>query len=171
MHLDAYGKNQKVYDAFSNEWDFCYKFGQLSQDDLDDDNNNDDFSMMPADQPLGPGTLVADPLVPTASQPTPAVDRSFSVFRPAEIPLDWHDFKTSQLLYEFYGFVTPLPLSTKSSSISSSDVNLLSMIVGLTRNDSKFFGSPVASFAIEFLRFLNTSKTLKNTSWDIASGN
>jgi hypothetical protein len=171
MHLDAYGKNQKVYDAFSNEWDCCYEFGQLSQDDVDDDDDDDDFSMMPADQTLGPDTLVADPLVPTASQPAPAVDRSFSVARPAEIPFDWHDFETSQLLYEFYGFVTPLPLPTKSSSISTSDRNLLSTIVGLTRNDSEFFGSPIASFAIEFLRFLNTSKTPKNTSWDIVSGN
>ena len=23
MHLDSYGKNQKIYDAFSNEWDCC----------------------------------------------------------------------------------------------------------------------------------------------------
>jgi hypothetical protein len=175
MHLDAYGKNQKVYDAFSNEWDCCYEFGQLSQDDVDDADIDDDFSMpsVSADQALGPNrdTPVPDPLVLAASQPAPAVDGSFSIARPAEIPFDWHDFETPQLLYEFYGFVGPLPLPTQSSSVSKSDRSLLSTIVGLTRNDSEFFASPGASFAIEFLGFLNTSKTPKNTSWDIASGN
>lgn len=34
MHLDAHGENQKIYDAFSNEWDCCYKFGELSQEEL-----------------------------------------------------------------------------------------------------------------------------------------
>ena len=45
MHLDAYGKNQKIYDAFSNEWDCCEEF---SPDEfLDDDDIDDDFPMMP----------------------------------------------------------------------------------------------------------------------------
>ena len=172
MHLDAYGKNQKVYDAFSNEWDCCYEFGE----DVDDASIDDDFMMMPpsepaGDQALGPDTAVASPVAPATPQSAIVVDRSFSIARPAEIPFDWHDFETSRLLYEFYGFVTPLPLPIRPSSICRSERGLLSTIVGLTRNDSDFYTSPAASFALEFLGFLKASKTPKNASWDIASGN
>jgi hypothetical protein len=94
MHLDAYGKNQKVYDVKR----VGLLLRQLSQDDVDDADIDDDFSMpsTPADQALGPDrdTPVPDPLVLAASQPAPAVDRSFSIARPAEIPFDWHDFGT-----------------------------------------------------------------------------
>lgn len=177
MHLDAYGKNQKVYDAFSNEWDCCYEFGQLSSSDVDDEDIDDNFVMMPTpsaaaeDQALGPDTPLANPLAPSTSQPAPAVDRSFSVTRPAEISFDWHEFETSQILFEFYGFVTPLPLPTKPSLLSKNESTFLSTVVGLHRNDSEFFTSSAAPFAVEFLRFLDTSKTPKNTSWDLASGN
>ena len=48
MHLDSYGKNQKIYDAFSNEWDCCYEFGELSKADrIADDDDDDDEYMMP----------------------------------------------------------------------------------------------------------------------------
>ena len=42
---------------------------------------------------------------------------------------------------------------------------------GLNRDDVKFFDSPVAPFAAEFLSALNTQKTPKNSSWDLASRN
>ena len=184
MHLDSYGKNQKIYDAFSNEWDCCSKFGEVSQDDVDDDNGtDDDFPMMPppsaaaGGQALEPDTPLADtpltnPPSPITSHPAPTVeDRSFSIAPPAEIPFDWEEFETSQLLYQFYGFVTPLPLPTKPSSITDRNHGLLSTIVGLWRKDSEFFSSPVASFALEFVQSLKSSKTPKNTSWDIASRN
>ena len=179
MHLDSYGKNQKIYDAFSNEWDCCSEFGEVSQDDVDDDDGiDDDFPMMPPpsaaarDQVLEPDTPLADPPSPSASQPTPAIpDRSFSVARPAEVHFDWDEFETTHLLYQFYGFVAPLPLPTQSSPIADNDRGLLSTIVGLRRKDSDFFSSPVASFALEFLQSLKSLKTPKNSSWDIASGN
>lgn len=180
MHLDAYGKNQKIYDAYSNEWDCCYEFGELSPDDVDYDGIDDDSPMMPPspsaaveDQTsLGPDTPLADPLVPTTSQPAPAaVDRSFNIARPAQIHFDWNEYETSQLLYEFHGFVGPLPFPTQPSSISDKDRKALSTAVGLERNDAEFFTSPVASFAVEFLELLKAKRTPKNTSWDIASGN
>ena len=124
------------------------------------------------DQALGSYTPLADPSVPASAQPPPAVEeRSFSIIRSAEMNFDWEDFETSQLLYEFYGFVQPLPLPTRPSSLSDRDRSLLSTIVGLHRNDLDFFKSPVASFALEFLQLLGASKTPKNTSWDIADGN
>jgi hypothetical protein len=177
MHLDSYGANQKVYDSFSNEWDCCSEFGELLEDDVDDDGIDEDFPPMPPpsdaarDQALGLDTSVPDPLVPADSQPALDIDRSLVIARPTHIPFDWDDFETSQLLYEFYGFVAPLPLPTRPSSISDSERGLLSTVVGLTRNDSEFFTSPAASFALEFLESLNKSKTPKNSSWDIASGN
>jgi hypothetical protein len=179
MHLDAYGENQKIYDAFSNEWDCCEEFGVLSPDEfLDDDGIDDEFSMMPppssvvGDQAMGSDTPFADPLVPASAQPPPAVeDRSFSIVRSAEMNFDWEDLETSQLMYEVYGFVHPLPLPTQTSSLSYKDRSLISTIVGLQRSDSDFFKSPVASFALEFLELLGASKIPKNATWDIANGN
>jgi len=179
MHLDAYGKNQKIYDAFSNEWDCCEEFGAISPDEfLDDDGIDDDFPMMPppssavGDQAMGSDTLLAIAPVPASVQPPPAAeDRSFSIVHSAEMNFDWEDFETSQLLYEIYGFVHPVPLPTQPSSLSDRDRSLVSTIVGLQRNDSVFFKSPVAPFALEFLELLGTSKTPKNAFWDIANGN
>jgi len=182
MHLDAYGKNQRIYDAFSNEWDCCEEFGALSVDEFldDDDGIDDDFPMMPppgpssvvGDQAMGSETPLANPPVPANAQPPPAVeDRTFSIVRSAEMDFDWQYLETSQLLYEIYGFVHPLPLPTQPSSLSEKDCSLLSAIVGLQRNDSDFFKSPVASFALEFVELLGASKTPKNATWDIANGN
>ena len=77
---------------------------------------------------------------------------------------DWEELETSQLLYEMYGFVHPLPLPTQPSSLSHKDRSLLSVLIGLQRNDTDFFKSPIASFALEFLELLGASKTLKNTT-------
>ncbi|KAF8798504.1 hypothetical protein BYT27DRAFT_7264657 [Phlegmacium glaucopus] len=178
MHLDAYNKRQKIYDAFSNEWDCCSEFGEPSQGDFADDNDIDDnYPMMPppstsVDQALRPGSPPPEPSTPTLDHLAPAVDdRSFHVVCPVEIPFDWEDFKTSQLLYEIYGFIGPLPLPTHPSSIDKAGRSLLLTIVGLRRDDSENFKSPVASFALQFLNFLNDFKTPKNTTWDIADGN
>lgn len=173
MNLDAYGTNQKIYDAFSNEWDCCYEFGESTDEEYLHDNGVDDNDPMMFSssvdtefERLGPSTSKTVVLPSLAAQ-----DRSFIVIRPAEVVFDWHDFETSRLLYDFYGFVAPLPLPAHPSSINSVDRSLLSTVVGLCRDDSDFFLSPVASFALEFLKLLNCSKTPKNTMWDIASGN
>ena len=176
MHLDDYGKNQKIYDTFSNEWDCCEEFGAFSPDEyLDDDGIDDDFPMMPppgpssavGDQAMGSELPLANPQVPASavSQLLPAVeDRSFSIVRSAEMNFDWEELETSQLLYEMYGFVHPLPLPTQPSSLSQKVRSLLWVIVGFQRNDTNFFKSPVVSFALEFLELLDASKTLKNTT-------
>jgi hypothetical protein len=179
MHLDTYGEKQKIYDAFSNEWDCCSEFGESSDNEFwDEDGIDDDFPMMPpsstaaGDQALGPDTSLAGPLLRATSQPAPAAeDRSFTIARPAQIAFDWHDFETPQLLYDFYGFVAPLPLPTQPSSISLTNRSLFSTVAGLQRNDTEFFTSPAASSALEFLTCLNGSMTPKNASWDLASGN
>ena len=175
--LSNYGKNQKVYDSFSNEWDCCSEFGEMAEDDVDDadiddvddDDIDEDFEDFSATSPPSDAP-VTDPPMPAVSQPA-VVDRSFSVARPAKISFDWQDFETSKLLYEFYGFVTPLPPPTRPSSIGQGERGLISTVVGLTRDDSEFFASPLASFAYEFLRSLDSSDTVKNSSWDLASGN
>lgn len=171
MYLDSYGKNQKIYNAFSNMWDCCSEFGELSEDDADNNDGTDnDFPMMPPplaaaeELALGPDTLLANPLL-TSSQPTPAVeDRSFTVARSAKIAFEWHKFETSKLLYDFYGFVPPLPLPAWPSSISKEDCDLLSTIIRLCQNDAEFFASSVASFAVEFIQSFKSSKTPKNAS-------
>lgn len=140
-----------------------------------DDSDDDEYLMLPAhsdavEQAMDDDTQLADPLAASGAQHAEG-NRSFSIIPSAEMNFDWEDLETSQLLYEFYGFVHPLPLPTQSSSLSDKDRKLISTIVGLHRVDSDFFKSPVASLAFEFLQFLNTSKSPKNSTWDIAAGN
>ena len=122
--------------------------------------------------PPGPDTPLANPLASGSAQPALTVEeRSFTIVRSSEMNFEWEALETSQLLYEIYGFVPPLPLPTQPSSLSDRERILLSTIVGLRRDDSEFFKSPVASLALEFLELLGTSKTPKNAFWDIANGN
>jgi hypothetical protein len=174
MHLDAYGKNQKIYDSFSNEWDCCDEFGESSQYEfLDDDGIDDDYPMMPSPgAPLAEG--IDDGYLMMTPPDTPLAEyRSFTIARSAEVTFNWEDFETPRLLYEIYGFVSPLPLTAHAHSppINDKDLRLLSTIVGLRRNDAVFFKSPLAPLALEFLQFLSTSRTPKNSTWDIADGN
>ena len=111
----------------------------------EDDGVENGFPMLPPpssavrDQAMDSDTLLPDPPVPTSAQPSSAVqDRSFSIVCSAEMNFDWEDLETSQLLYEIYGFVHPLPLPTQPSSLSDKDCSLFSTIVGLQRNDSDF---------------------------------
>jgi hypothetical protein len=81
-------------------------------------------------------------------------------------------YETSQLLYNYLGFVHPLPLPLMlSSPLDSTAKKLIVAMSWLHRDDAEFFDSPVAPFAAEFLSALNTHKTPKNSSWDLASGN
>jgi hypothetical protein len=41
--LDFYGRNQKVYDAFTNCWDLCDDFGAVEPDEFDPNDDDDDF--------------------------------------------------------------------------------------------------------------------------------
>src|ERR1700678_2516899 len=118
-----------------------------------------------------PSAAMAD-LPASVSQPTPADEaRPFTVVGPADMPFDWEEFETSKLMYDMYGFVAPLSLPTRPSSIDKKGRTLLSRAVGLWRNDSEFFESLVLSFALEFLELLDTSKTPRNSTWDISSAN
>ena len=103
MHLDFYSKNQKIYDAFSNEWDCCSKFGEVSQDD---DGINNNFPMLPppsaaaGDWSLEPDTLLTDSSSSITSYSASTIeDRSFSITPLAEISFDWEEFEVFQLLY------------------------------------------------------------------------
>jgi hypothetical protein len=64
--------------------------------------------------------------------------------------------------------VHPLPLLLTLSFPLDSTAKKL---IGLHRDSTEFFDSPVAPFAAEFLSALNTHKTPKNSSWDLASKN
>jgi hypothetical protein len=66
----------------------------------------------------------------------------------------------------------PLPLLlTLSSPLDSTTKKLIVAMSELHRDDAEFFDSPVAPFATKFLSALNTHKTPKNSSWDLASRN
>ena len=167
-HLDSFGKSQKVYDAFSNEWDCCEEFGEVTDRDVvagDDDGCDDEYPPMP---PPSSGTdTVMEPAEPLHDDG----ERLFHVDPPTVINFDWEDLETSVLLYQFLGFVPPLPVPNQPSTIVPQDRSLFSTVVGLQRNDSPFFESPVASFALAFLQHLTSGRTPPNASWDIGTGN
>jgi hypothetical protein len=168
-HLDSFGKNQKVYDPFSNEWDCCEEFGEFTDHDFavagEDDGCDDEYPPMP------PPISVPDTVMEPAESLSNNEERPFNVVVPANIPFDWEDLETSVLLHQFLGFVPPLPIPNRPSTIDQRHQSLFSTIVGLQRNDSAFFESPVASFALEFLQHLNSARTPPNASWDIGTGN
>ena len=168
-HLDSFGENQKVYDAFSNEWDCCEEFGEFTDHDVavagDDDGSDDEYPSMPP--PMSVTDTEMEPVEPLHNDE----ERPFDVDPPTNITFDWEDLETCDLLYKFFGFVVPLPIPNRPSTIDGQDKRLFSTVVGLRREDSEFFLSPVASFALEFLRHLNTSRTPINASWDIGTGN
>jgi hypothetical protein len=62
------------------------------------------------------------------------------------------------------------PVLRSSGSNFGSGPNL-GIMIHYQRNDSEFFESMVASFALEFLELLDTSKTPNNSTWDISSAN
>jgi hypothetical protein len=165
IHLDSYGKNQKIYDAFSNEWDCCYEFGDFMDDDIVgiDDSSDDEYPPMP---PI-PSTTVA------VVEPPPDVeDRQFAVDVPVDVQFEWEELEPVMLLYEFLGFVTPLPLPDRpSTSIDAHGRSLISTVVGLKGDNTDFFNSSVATFALGFLENLNARRAPSNALWDIADGN
>jgi hypothetical protein len=169
VHLDSFGANQKVYDAFSNEWDCCEEFGELTDHDVgvggEDDGSDREYPSMPL--PISVTNTVIQPAEPLHNDE----ERPFNLDPPTNVKFDWEDLETSDLLYRFFGFVPPLPIPNRPSTIVERDRKLFATIVGLQRNDSQFFASPIASSALEFLEHLKASRTPINATWDIATGN
>ena len=169
MHLDSYGINQKIYDAFSNEWDCCYEFGEFMDDDIvgsDDDGDNEYPSMPPA-----PSATDAEIELAVVEPPPDVEERRFDIDVPVEVDFYWEDLEPSTLLYEFLGFVAPLPLPVMPSALDEVERKFILTVVGLERDNSGFFDSSLASFALAFLDNLNAPRPPLNSSWDIADGN
>lgn len=182
--LDFYGRNQKVYDAFSNCWDLCDDFGPVEPDEFDP-NDIDDF--LPDDPPSiasfshSPSTLspshpslehLHSQLTHASSPPRLLCPEALPIPRIATSGYSYEEYETSQILYDYLGFVHPLPLPlTSRSSLDEKSRGLIVAISGLSRDDAAFYDAPVALFAAEFLNALNTSKSPKNQSWDLARSN
>jgi hypothetical protein len=77
----------------------------------------------------------------------------------------------SLTLYEFLGFVPPLPLPRQNATLHEKDRRLVALIAGLTRHDVAFFESPVANHAAIFLNKINLKQSPLNSTWDVANGN
>ena len=195
-HLDSYGKNQKKYDSFANEWDCFEEFGERSPDDMDDDDDDymddgigdmdhdDDDDSIRGTYPSvarHPAATDRDALGESSQHPDDLTDaetflepedRSYKPDAPVDGPeFDWEEMETAQILYEFLGFVAPLPLPKRQSTLKETDRTLVTKIVGLTRRDVAYFESPVADFGAIFLNSIKINGTPLNSSWDIATGN
>ena len=189
--LDFYGKNQKVYDAFSNCWDVCDDFGAVEPDEFDPNDDDDDFDFLPPapnDSPsiAGPSHAPStappshfqsspespNPQLMTTSVSPPPRREVLHIPRIAASGYSYEKYETAQIIRDFLGFVPPLPLPpTLHSPLNDKSKGLIVIVSGLSRDDSAFFDSPVAPFAAEFLSALTTGKTPKNQSWDLAEDN
>ena len=169
MHLDSYGKNQKIYDAFSNEWDCCYEFGQFMDDDIvgSDNDGDDEYPSMPPAPSATDAEIDSAVIVP----PADVEERQFQIDVPSDVDFDWKDINPSDILYQFLGFIAPLPLPDIPSALNAVDKEFILSVVGLERDNTGFLESPLASFALAFLEKLKARSPPLNASWDIADGN
>jgi hypothetical protein len=109
---------------------------------------------------------------PPQASPLPLHQEAWQIPCIAAPGYSYQRYETSQLLYDYLGFVHPLPLLlTLSSPLDSTAKKLIGVMSGLHRDDIEFFDSLVAPFSAQFLSALNTHKTPKNSSWDLANRN
>ena len=144
--LDQYGENQKVYNAFLNEWDCGVAFGDLTPQEkmaMDyDSDGSDDESLLPAsDWPRATTpspALSAEPQLHLtsvnnqSSSVAVALEQLASTTQDQAAPMgpwiprfqaperayvyDVGSYPATQMLYEFYGFTPPLPVPIKHQS-------------------------------------------------------
>lgn len=166
--LEDYGRDQKVYNSFMNEWDCAYEMGQKHVDELEAEWLEDD-DMEPI-LPLAPHSeFPSNDTYPSSPQPY-RLAPSVSVW---ELESDVHKFEAISILHEYYGFVPPLPpaVNLNRREIDSEARLKYTKIIGMTRIDDAYFSSPVAVHAIRFLDCMVRKTDPENDLWDLAPGN
>jgi len=175
--LANYGRNQKRYDSFANEWDCVSQLGELEEDEL--------LLQCWDDEPI----LYDAP--PSSSSQAPDGDLS-EMYTPPDPPSQDESSSKNQLvpwdiisapvqtlsesmciMYEHFGFVPPLQLSAiRMEPVRSTQSFKLSKVIGLTTADRDYWNSSVASFAAIFLDALGDNRLKPPADlWDLRFGN
>lgn len=183
--LLEFGKNQKVYNAFLNEWDCGCTFGDLLDEEKErrqDDDDDDDFAfpigMAVNRHPPSPVLASAESSASRASA-NELASKSFGpwvpVFREPESTYvyDVGAYPATQTLYEFYGFTPPLPVPVKHPNpvaISENITKVFRAMVGMSTLDPAFEKSVIFQYCYEFLTSY-ASSVPRNELFDLSVGN
>lgn len=163
--LGFYGRNQRLYDGFTKEWDCCSQFGDREEDEIERDSEYDDNGdyEMAEDQgsvtdPMGRGHEMVVSMAPLLSA--------------TEVE---QEFQTVDILKEYFGFVPPLPLIPlyPKPVYSPADCMRHTITLGLCQSDHTFFNDAIAGHAIEFLNqyAVGSAASPRADLWDLSLGN
>ena len=176
--LSNYGRNQKRYNAFLNEWDCIADLGDMEEDELarmcwDEESILHEVQSSPSQ--LSPSNVSGGQS--ENYEPLPSkFKKKFSCQLVTEDKLPEAPQKISEVsstLFEHFGFVPPLQSSSKPSKAVGNDEGFkLGKILGLTYVDEKYWASSGSFFAKEFLRSLESNVRMPDAEfWDLGVGN
>ena len=176
--LSNYGRNQKRYNAFFNEWDCIADLGDMEEDELarlywDDEPILYDDQSSSSQTP--PSNVAADQ-AEIYQPPPPKVQKNKTRRLVTEDKLPdapQNASEISSVLFEHFGFVPPLQSSLKLTKKEIEDEGFrLSKALGLTYVDNKYWDTSGSFFAVKFLRSLESNTEMPATdTWDLRRGN
>ena len=176
--LSNYGRNQKCYNAFFNEWDCITELGDMEEDELaricwDDESILHEVQSSSSQTP--PSNVAADQ-TDFYQPPPPKVKKNNDRRLVTEDKLPDAPQKASEVasvLFEHFGFVPPLQSTLKLTKEEIEDEGFkLSKALGLTYVDNKYWDSSGSFFAIKFMKSLQSNTEMPATDiWDLRRGN
>jgi hypothetical protein len=191
--LEDYGRNQKVYDAFFNEWDCIAELGEMDQDEIERMDWGEEsilYDPPPPSPHPGPSTTYQQEpsgtnVYKNMSQPL-AYDQSEVYMPPAVEPgkpslvpeylLPKSVVTVSEVahvMHEYFGYVPPLGINATSKETPALRERFqLTKAIGLHDVDHKYFESTAGIAAVNFIQSLSSDNGLpKIDFWDLRAGN
>lgn len=176
--LSNYGRNQKRYNPFFNEWDCIAELGVMDDDELARMCWDDEYilhEVQSSSSQLPPSNILAGQTEIYVPPPCKE-NKSFSRQLVTEDKLPEGPQQASEAasdLFEHFGFVPPLQLSSKPPPAAGVlEGYKLSKALGLTYVDEKYWESSASSFASKFLRSLESNVQKPSAEfWDLGMGN
>ena len=173
--LRSYGRKEKFYDPFFNEWDCVGEMGRLDREEIEGRPTVDEEVPLP--HVIGIGNHDDS----KAQYPEPLVNTKPSSLIPEHLlpPAELTTFEPVHVMHEYYGFVPPLPIIQNQPECLPDEAKRLkyTKLIGLNEIYDDYFNSPIASHAIEFLDSLvgcSSTTTIglpQMELWDLAQGN
>ena len=174
--LGEFGRHQKVYNSVFNEWDCGHDLGDLDEDEedgspilgadpggegSDDDLDDDTLQLSSHDLPLpssgGMGVHdLSSPGFKTFASTTSLPDhtKTFEIVK----------FPVLQILFEYFGFVSPLPVPEEyphhSHKLTENEIKQTSRVLGVEELDADFTRSVLMQYCYRFLSDLGDQKVL-----------
>ena len=176
--LSNYGRNQKRYNPFFNEWDCIAELGVMDEDELTRmcwDDESILHEVQSSSSQLSPSNILAGQMeiyVPPPCKENKSFSRQL-VMEDKLLEGPQQASEAASNLFEHFGFVPPLQLSSKLPPAAGvAEGFKLSKVLGLTYVDEKYWESSGSSFASKFLRSLESNGQKPSAEfWDLGMGN